>query len=140
VKARRLAALSAGAVLLLLFLFGNSPRELVRRADFLARTASSDLELRRLSGSGAAFDRNFFVFLESLRRKLPRDARGVALYVPRPSTQALYLASYVLAPVPVLLAPGRVPPRWLAALYGPPPEGEWQVLAPLAGGTLAVPR
>lgn len=137
---RKLAVLSAGAALLLLFLLANSPRELVRRTDFFARSASSALAVRRLSGSGAAFDRSFFLYLESLRRSLPPDAHGVALYVPRPSTQALYLASYVLAPVPVLLAPDRVPPRWLAAYYGPSPPEEWGVLAQLPGGVLAVPR
>jgi hypothetical protein len=140
VTGRRLAVLSAGAALLLLFLLADSPSELARRARFLARSASSELALRRLSGSGAAFDRKFFVFLEALRRSLPRDARGVALYAPHPSTQELYLASYQLAPVPVLLAPARVPPRWLAALYGPPPPGEWRVIAPLPGGTLAAPQ
>ena len=137
---RRLAVLSAGAALLLLFLLADSPRELARRARFLARSASSELALRRLSGSGAAFDREFFVFLEALRRILPRDARGVALYVPHPSTQELYLASYQLAPVPVLIAPARVPPRWLAASYGQLPPSEWRVIAPLPGGTLAAPQ
>lgn len=138
---RRLAVLAAAAALLVLFLFASAPRDLARRARFLARTASSELAVRRLSGSGTAFDRRFFVFLEALRGKLPPDSRGVALYAPRRSTQELYLASYVLAPIPVLLAPARVPPRWLAALYGSaPPPATWRVIARLPGGALAAPR
>src|SRR5206468_6141456 len=108
VSGRKLAALSAGAGLLLLFLLANSPRELSRRAAFLARSASLELAARRLGGSGVAFDRNFFVFLESLRRQMPRDVVGVAILTPRPSPDALYLASYALAPVPVLVNPRQV--------------------------------
>lgn len=136
---RRLAVLFAGAALLLLFLFASAPRDLARRARFLARTAGSDVAVRRLSGSGTAFDRSFFVFLEALRRRLPPDVRGVVLYLPRRSTQELYLASYDLAPVPVRLGSERVPPGWLAAVYGTPPPATWRVIAPLPGGVLAAP-
>jgi hypothetical protein len=137
VKARRLAALSAGSVLFVLFLLADSPRELARRAQFVAHSASKDLAVRRLSGSGASFDRSFYVFIESVRRSLPRGAPGVVLSTPRPSTQELYLATYVLAPVPVRLASGSAPPRWLAAIYRQPPPSEWRVLARLPGGVLA---
>ena len=137
-KPRRLAALSAGSVLLVLFLLCDSPREIARRARFLVRTASKETAVRRLSGSGAAFDRNFYVFLESLRRTLPAGIPGVVLWTPRPSTQQLYLASYALAPVPVRISTG-VPPRWVAAVYGQPPPAGWRVLARLPGGTLASP-
>jgi hypothetical protein len=136
VSGRKLAALSAGAVLLALFLRANSPDELRRRTAFLARSARLELAARRLGGSGTAFDRDFFVFLESLRRRLPRDATGVAIFTPRPSTQALYLASYALAPAPVRLAPRQVPPRWLAAVYDLPPLEGWQIVARLPGGAL----
>ena len=138
-KARRLAALSASTVLFVLFLLGDSPRELARRARFVARAASKDLAVRRLSGSGTAFDRNFYVFIESVRRSLPRGAPGVVLTTPRPSTQELYLASYALAPVPVRLSSGAAPPRWLAAVYGEPLPAGWRVLARLPGGLLASP-
>jgi hypothetical protein len=139
VTVRRLAALSAGAVLLGLFVSGNSPPELVRRARFLARSAPLEAERRRLGGSGTAFDRRFYVFLESVRRAAPRDLPGVAIYAPRATMESLYLASYVFAPSPVLLAPERVPPRWLAAAYGvPPPEG-WRIVARVPGGVLAAP-
>ncbi|HEY6066878.1 MAG TPA: hypothetical protein VIY96_12035 [Thermoanaerobaculia bacterium] len=135
-SARKLAALSAGAGLLLLFLLANSPRELSRRAAYLARSARLELAARRLGGSGTAFDRKFYVFLESLSRRMPRDAVGVAIRTPRPSPDALHLASYALAPVPVLVNPEQVPPRWLAAVYElPPPEG-WRIVAPVPGGAL----
>lgn len=136
---RKLAAISAGAVMLVVFVLVSSPKDLPRRAAFLGRSASLPLEARRLEGSGAAFDRNFYVFAESLRRRLPVGAVGVAIFTPRPGTQPLYLASYVLAPVPVVLEPRQVPPRWLAAVYGsPPPEG-WRIVAPLPGGALVAP-
>ncbi|HEV8611763.1 MAG TPA: hypothetical protein VGS98_17035 [Thermoanaerobaculia bacterium] len=133
---RKLAALSAGAVLLVLFLLANSPRELSRRAAFLARSASLELAARRLGGSGAAFDRNFFIFLETLSRQLPRDVVGVAIFTPRPSPEALHLASYALAPVPVVMNPARVPPRWLGAVYDLPPPPGFRILAQLPRGAL----
>ena len=134
--ARRLAVLSAGAALAVVLVVAGNPGELVRRADFLARSASMDLAVRRANGSGAAFDRSFVVFLEALRRQLPRGVPGVAIDVPSPSTEALHLASYSLAPVPVRMAPDDVPPRWLAAVYRqPPPEG-WRIVARLPDGAL----
>jgi hypothetical protein len=139
VSGRKLAALSAGAVLLVLFLIGNSPRELRRRAEYLARSATLEPAARRLGGSGAAFDRRFFVFLVSLSRRLPRNVVGVAILTPRPSPEALHLASYALAPVPVVMAPARVPPRWLAAVYDLPPPQSFRILARLPGGALLAP-
>jgi len=136
VSGRKLAALSAGAVLLVLFLLANSPGELRRRVAFLSRSARLELAARRLGGSGTAFDRELFVFVESLRRGLPRDAPGVAILTSRPSTQALYLASYALAPTPVLMNPRQVPPRWLAAVYGVAPPPGFRIVAELPGGTL----
>ena len=134
--ARRLAVLSAGAALAVVLVAAGNPGELVRRADFLARSASMDLAVRRANGSGAAFDRRFVVFLEALRRRLPRGVPGVAIDVPSPSTEALYLASYSLAPVPVRMTLDAVPPRWLAAVYRiPPPEG-WRIVARLPDGAL----
>lgn len=139
-RGRRLAALSAGAVLLVVFLLGNSPRELARRAGFLAKSSRLELAARRLGGSGTAFDRDLFVYLEALRRRLPRDAVGVAIYLPRPSPDALHLASYTLAPVPVVVNPRHVPPRWLAAVYEMPPLTDFRVLAQLPGGALLARR
>ena len=136
---RRLAALTASAVLFLLLLLQNRPAELLRRVSFLRATASRELALRRLAGSGAAFDRSYFVFLESARRLIPPGTPGVAISVEKPTTEALYLASYVLAPVPVLLSPRQVPPRWIAAVYGETAPAGWRVLATLPGGALLDP-
>ncbi len=135
-RGRRLGALAASAVLFFLFLLQNRPGELVRRAVFLRETASRELPLRRLAGSGAAFDRSYFVFVESARRRIPPGVPGVAISMEQPTTAALYLASYVLAPVPVLLAPKQVPPRWIAAVYGPDRLAGWREIAPVPGGML----
>ena len=138
-RTRRLAALVAATLLLVLFLLQNRPAELRRRIDFLRHTASQKTALRRLAGSGAAFDRAYFAFLESVRRRLPPGTRGVAIFRDPPTTEALYLASYALAPVPVVLAPRQVPPRWIAAVYGGAPPAGWRVLATVPGGALVAP-
>jgi len=136
VKAGRLAVLSAGAALAVVLVVAGNPGELVRRARYLEGSSSLELARRRAGGSGTAFDRDFFVFVEALRRNLPAGVPGIAVFMPRSSPQALYLASYVLAPVPVLLDPEGVPPRWLAASFGVrPPEG-WRIVARLSGGAL----
>jgi len=139
VRARRLAAVAAATLLLVLFLLQNRPAELSQRVVFLRSSASQELALRRLGGSGAAFDRRYFAFLESARRKIPPGTRGVAIFVDPPTKPALYLASYTLAPVPVVLAPRQVPPRWIAAVYGQTPPAGWRVLATLPGGALLAP-
>lgn len=138
-RARRLAAVAAATLLLLLFLLQNRPSELRQRVVFLRSSASQELALRRLAGSGAAFDRGYFAFLESARRKIPPGTRGVAIFVDPPTKSALYLASYTLAPIPVVLAPSQVPPRWIAAAYGQTPPAGWRVLATLPGGALLAP-
>ena len=138
-RTRRLAAVAAAALLLVLFLLQNRPTELRGRVAYLGRSASQDLALRRLGGSGAAPDRAYFAFLESARRRIPPGTRGVAIFVDPPTKPALYLASYVLAPTPVVIAPWQVPPRWIAAVYGVPPPAGWRVLATLPGGALLDP-
>ena len=138
-RTRRLAAAAAATLLLVLFLLQNRPAELRQRVDFLRHSASQDLALRRLAGSGAAFDRRYFAFLESIRRKLPAGTRGVAIFRDSPTTQALYLASYALAPIPVVIAPRQVPPRWIAAVYGETVPAGWRVLATVPGGALLDP-
>jgi hypothetical protein len=139
VRARKLAAVAAAALLVILFLLPNRPGELRQRVLFLRGSASRDLALRRLAGSGAAFDRQYFAFLESARRRIPRGTRGVAIFRNPPTKPALYLASYALAPIPVVLSPRQVPPRWLAAVYGEAPPAGWRVLATLPGGALLAP-
>ena len=134
--ARRLAVLSAGAALAVVLVAAGNPGELTRRARYLVGSAPLELALRRAGGSGTAFDRDFFVFVEAVRRTLPSGVPGVAVMTSGSSPQALYLASYVLAPVPVLVEPGGVPPGWLAAVYRvPAPEG-WRIVARLPNGAL----
>jgi hypothetical protein len=130
---------AAATLLLVLFLLQNRPAELGQRITFRRRAASQDLALRRLAGSGAAFDRRYFAFLESARRQIPPGTRGVAIFRDPPTTEALYLASYALAPIPVVLAPRQVPPRWIAAVYGETAPAGWRLLATLPGGALLDP-
>jgi len=130
---------AAATLLLVLFLLQNRPGELGQRVSFLRRGASQELALRRLAGSGAAFDRRYFAFLESARRRIPPGTPGVAIFRDPPTTEALYLASYALAPIPVVLAPRQVPPRWIAAVYGGTAPAGWRVLATLPGGALLDP-
>jgi hypothetical protein len=130
---------AAATLLLVLFLLQNRPGELGQRVNFLRRGASQELALRRLAGSGAAFDRRYFAFLESARRRIPPGTRGVAIFRDPPTTEALYLASYTLAPIPVVLSPRQVPPRWIAAVYGETAPAGWRVLAILPGGALLDP-
>lgn len=117
----------------------NPPDELVRRARFVSRTSGLDLARRRLAGSSAAFDRAFFVFLESARRSMPPSAAGVVLATPARSQAEHYLAAYTLAPLPVRVAPAPVPRGWLVAAYGASrPEG-FRVVRELPGGALLAP-
>ena len=131
--------MAAATLLLVLFLLQNRPAELGQRVSSLRRGASQELALRRLAGSGAAFDRRYFAFLESARRRIPPGTRGIAIFRDPPTTEALYLASYALAPIPVVLAPRQVPPRWIAAVYGETAPAGWRVLATLPGGALLDP-
>lgn len=139
--ARMRGAIAVGAafVLGLILAARNPPAELARRVRFVARASSLDLPRRRLAGSSAAFDRPFFVFLESVRRTLPASAAGVLIAMPAPSESALHLAAYTLAPVPVRLAPAPLAPGWLLAVYGPARPAGTRVLRELPGGALLAP-
>ena len=95
--------------------------------------------MRRLSGTATAFDRSFFIFLEAARRRLPPTAAGVAIVGVPATDQVLFLASYHLAPRPVLVAPAALPARWVAAMYGPERPAGFRVLADLPGGALLEP-
>jgi hypothetical protein len=85
------------------------------------------------------FDRDFVVFLEALRQSAPPGTRGVAILGPPREGAHLFLASYYLAPVPILTSPRRVPPRWIPVSYGAKPPPGWRVFAPLPGGALLEP-
>ena len=136
---RRRAAVIAAAALLALVLFDQPWSELSRRAETMWRYGPRELAVRRLGGSGAAFDRRYFVFLENVRRRLPASARGVVLYGTPPADPYFFLAGYVLAPVPVHRAPERPAEGWIAASYGAPPPPATRPVAEWADGSLAEP-
>jgi hypothetical protein len=129
----------ASALLLLVLLRQDDLDRLRSRARVLGRMAPLDGNLRRLNGTAADFDRQFCVFLESARRGLPPAAPGVAILGVPASSPAAYLAAYQLAPLPVLVAPERVPPGWVLAVYGPQRPPGWKVIAPVWKGALMTP-
>jgi len=139
VSGRRLVVFAASAVLLAIFLLSEPPRVLARRAAFLAASASRPLPDRRLGGSGTAFDRPFFQFVEGARRLLPAGVEAVSLETSRGADEELYLASYQLAPLPVVRSPRPIPPRSAALTYGVSPPAGWRVVARWGGGALSVP-
>ena len=136
---RGTAAGLASALLLLLLLRQEDPARLFARARILFRSAPLDGNVRRLNGTAVDFDRQFYVFLESLRSNLPPSAAGVAIVGAPASDAAAHLSAYHLAPVPVLLAPERVPPGWVLAVYGAQRPAGWKVIAPVWRGALLAP-
>ena len=136
---RGTAAGLASALLLLLLLRQEDPARLFARARALFRSAALDGNVRRLNGTAVDFDRQFYVFLESLRRSLPPSAAGVAIVGAPASGSAAHLCAYHLAPVPVLLAPERVPPGWVLAVYGAQRPNGWKVIAPVWRGAILAP-
>jgi hypothetical protein len=136
----RRAAVALASALLLLFLLWRADLGRVRgRARVFARLASLDGNVRRLNGTAAAFDRQFYVFLESARRALPPATAGVAILGAPASDSALYLAAYHFAPVPVLVARDRVPAGWVLAVYGPDRPPGWKTIASVWMGALMAP-
>lgn len=134
---RRGAAGAVAALLLVTLLLVQPWSEVPRRLRSVSRFAPRELAVRRLGGSGTAFDRNFFAFLENARRRLPESAEGVAIYGAPQAEPYLYLASYVLAPKPVRLAPASLPPGWIAATYGAGEPPSTHVLRRWDGGSLS---
>jgi hypothetical protein len=131
--------LLAALTLAVLFLLRNSPRELSARVRSMLAYAPRELAVRRLGGSGTAFDRRFFIFLEAARRKLPNKTSGVVLSMPEPVSAAHYLAAYQLAPVPIALAPESAPSLWIVARYGADWPPGFRVIAEVPGGALLEP-
>jgi len=143
VTQRKAAGLAAG-LLLALILASQSPVELARRARSLAHFAPRELAVRRLGGSGTAFDRRYFSFLENARRRLPASTPGVALELGEAagSEPHRFLAIYALAPLPVSVGPfpqSRPPRGWVIAAYGARPASDAGVLARLPEGALLGP-
>ena len=133
------AAAAAAGLLLILLLARTSPEEIGRRLTALGHNARQEPAVRRLNGTATAFDRGFFVFLESARRRLPLRTTGVAILGAAPTEPALYLASYHFAPLPVLVSPKAIPGGWAVAMYGPSRPDGWRVLAEVQGGAWLEP-
>lgn len=138
--ARRAAALAAYTLLLVTLLRFAPPAELGARAALLGRGFALPHAERRAEGRGTEYDRAFFRFLLEARDLLPLDARGVALYAPDiPEWGGLYLAVYELAPIPVALAPRRLPEGWVALAYGPARPSGLRLVRELSGGAILAP-
>ncbi len=135
-RSRRLVALAGYLLLLFSLAAAVRPSELARRARLVVRDSGKDLALRRLDGSSAAFDRKYYFFLESARRRLPPGTLGVAV-LELPVTEAhRNLALYAFAPRPALVAPPRIPEGWILAVYGAGAPDGWRRVASVAGGAL----
>ena len=139
----RRAVAAAAAVLLLALVVANQPlAELPRRVRTLIAFAPKELAVRRLGGSGAAFDRRYFSFLENARRRILRAIPGVDLGAP-PDPAYLYLAAYYLAPIEVVdrgqLSQEGPAPGWITAEFGAHPPSEQGVFARLPEGALFGP-
>jgi hypothetical protein len=130
---------AAAALLLALLVLSQPLADLPRRVRSLAAFAPKELAVRRLGGSGAAFDRRYFSFLENARRRLPKSAAGIAIFGAPAGEAPLYLASYQFAPLPVLLSPPSIPAGWVTAVYGPERPPGARVLAELPEGVLLEP-
>lgn len=136
---RALATLGAGA--LAAILLARIPLgELRRRLTYIARYAPREPAVRRLGGSSADFDRDYFLLVEWARRVLPPDASGVAVFPERPIPgKGTHLTIYTMAPVPALVAPDRVPEGWLVLAAGARRPPGWRVIAETEGGALLAP-
>ena len=135
---RRAAALAAAGALLALVLIVQPWLELPQRVRVIVRTAPLELARRRLGGSGTAFDREYFVFLENARRRLPSGTRGVGLFGTPGTEPYTYLAGYVFAPRPVHLTPETLPEGWVDAIYGTARPPGVRILQDWGPGALAV--
>ena len=137
---RRRAAVLAASALLAVVLIVQPWLELPRRVRVIVRTAPLELARRRLGGSGTAFDREYFVFLENARHRLPDGTLGVGLYGTPGTEPYTYLAGYVFAPRPVHLAPDPLPEGWVGAIYGTARPPGVRILQDWGPGALAVER
>ena len=126
-RSRRLVAL-AGYLLLLFSLAGAvRPSELARRVRLVVRDSGKDLALRRLDGSSAAFDRKYFFFLESARRRLPAgDAGRRGFGAPRDGGASQPRAVRVRAAARARGSATRIPEGWVLAVYGAEAPDGWR--------------
>jgi hypothetical protein len=72
--------------------------------------APRELAVRRLGGSGAAFDRRFFSFPRERAPAAAALGRGVVVAGAPATDSYVFLASYALAPIPVSFDSGRARP------------------------------
>jgi hypothetical protein len=125
---RRSAAGAAAVLLFALVLASQNWAELPRRVRFLTAFAPKELAVRRLGGSGTAFDRRYFSFLENARRRIPRSAKGIIMIQVPTNEPLIYLTTYQFAPLPVSFDYVRVgvepsvPSGWFVAEYGGGPS------------------
>jgi hypothetical protein len=138
---RRAAAGAAAVLLLALVLASQTWTELPRRVRVLAAFAPKDLAVRRLGGSGTAFDRRYFSFLENVRRSVPASAEGIVIVHVPDDPAHLYLANYVLSPREVTFgfANNDRPSGFIVATYGPPFPPDTSVLARFPEGYVEGP-
>jgi hypothetical protein len=139
---RRAAAGAAAVLLLGLVVASQSWAELPRRVRVLVTFAPRELAVRRLGGSGTAFDRKYFSFLENARRRIPPETVAVMLSTDRTEAER-YLATYYLAPLPVFAGTPAdhwvLPQGWLIVAYGLHPTSDIGVFARLPEGVLLGP-
>lgn len=138
-RTRARAAGAAAGLLLALVVLAQPWAEVFPRIRKVAAFAPKELAVRRLGGSGTAFDRRYFSFLENARRRLPASVRGVAVYGVPPGEPYVYLAHYVFAPHAVSMAPKAPAPGWIAAIYGPARPPGARILQEWDEGALVVP-
>jgi hypothetical protein len=139
-RLRRTVAAVAFVILFIYLAGGNPLPEFRSRLAILRQSVVRDLPRRRLEGSAAAFDRRFAALVLAARDALPPGTTGVALYASGiPEWGGLYLAIYEFAPIPVIIAPRRVPAGWLALTYGPAAVEGLRVVRRFEGGALLAP-
>lgn len=138
---RRAAAFAAYSFLLFALVRRTGSEDLRGRAAIIRRAFTLSAAERRAERGATVYDRAFFPLLERARRELPVDARGVALYAPSlPEWGGLYYAVYHLAPVPVAIAPEKVPPGWVVLAYRTSGPAGLRVLREWPDGALLAPR
>lgn len=137
---RALVAAATAALLVLLAARLVRTADVPRRLRFLAHYAAEPLPVRRLGGTAADFDRDYFILLEWARRTMPAGTPGIAVYPDREIPgRGVYLTIYHFAPLPTVVQPEQIPPGWLALVYGPRRPAGWRVVGEIPSGALLEP-
>lgn len=139
-QVRRVVGAAALVTLLIILPADHPAAELRGNLATWRALAGQDLRTRRLAGRATAYDRRFFEAVLAARDALPPGTEGVALYAPGiPDWGGGYLAIYYFAPMPAVLAPPKVPSKWVAVTYGVSGPENLRVLRQLPGGALLAP-